>query len=81
MILSAQADMVALVCAINDAQIYRFQPKPWDEKTLVSVLKDAFLRRAELIKERRLANAQRVQFGQISPEEEARQELEREAPV
>lgn len=80
LILSAQADMGALVRAINDAQIHRFLPKPWDERALIDVLAEAFRLHAELLEEHRFADAQRLQAGVISAEEEARRELERQAP-
>ncbi|WP_417070900.1 response regulator [Niveibacterium terrae] len=80
LILSAQADMGALVRAINDARIHRFLPKPWDEDTLIGALAEAFRHHAEQIEERRFADAQRLQSGVISAEEEARRELERQTP-
>lgn len=80
LILSAQADMSALVRAINDAKIHRFLAKPWDEDILIETLLDAFAHHAVLAEEHRFADIQRKQFGLISDEEQARRELERESP-
>jgi DNA-binding NtrC family response regulator len=80
LILSAQADMSALVRAINDAKIHRFLPKPWEESALIEALAEAFKLHAELLEERRFADAQRLQSGVITAEEEARRELERQTP-
>jgi len=80
LILSAQADMGALVRAINDAQIFRFLGKPWDDRVLVDSFVEAFQEHARLVKERQLADAQRMQTREITVEEHARRQIEREAP-
>lgn len=80
LILSAQADMSALVRAINEAKIDRFLAKPWDENVLIETLLDAFAHHAALAEEHRFADIQRRQFGLISDEEQQRRELERESP-
>ncbi len=37
-ILSGQSDMSALIKAINDAEIFRFIPKPWTDYDLISTI-------------------------------------------
>lgn len=80
LILSAQADMQALVEAINRAEIFRFLAKPWDDDDLVSTLQAALARRDTLLEERRLADEQRVARGDMTPEEMAMRRLEEEEP-
>lgn len=48
-ILSGYTDVSGLLAAINEAEIYRFIPKPWDDLELVMTLKKA-LEYAELLK-------------------------------
>lgn len=80
LILSAQADLGALIRAINDAQIFRFLSKPWDDSDLALALAEAFRTRTDVLDERRLADAERVRTGSLSEEQRVQRELEREEP-
>lgn len=80
LVLSAQADMQALVEAINRAEIFRFLAKPWDDDDLVATLRAAFARRDATLEERRLADEQRVVRGEMTPAEVALRRLEEEEP-
>lgn len=80
LVLSAQADMQALVEAINRAEIFRFLAKPWDDAELVATLQAALARRDALLAERRLADEQRVARGEMTPAEMAMRRLEEEEP-
>lgn len=80
LVLSAQADMQALVEAINRAEIFRFLAKPWDDGDLVATLEAALARRDALLAERRLADEQRVARGEMTPAEMAMRRLEEEEP-
>lgn len=42
LVLSGYADAAAIVAAVNEGQIYRFIPKPWDDDELKAVLAKAF---------------------------------------
>lgn len=80
LVLSAQADMQALVDAINRAEIFRFLAKPWDDADLVAALQAALERRDAILAERRLADEQRVARGDMTPAEMAMRRLEEEEP-
>lgn len=61
-VLSGYADMAAIVSAINDGQVYKFIPKPWNDDELKVAIANAveryFLHRknAQLVEELRLYN-------------------------
>lgn len=80
LVLSAQADMQALVEAINRAEIFRFLAKPWDDTELVATLQAALAYRDANLQERRLADEQRVARGDMTPAEMALRRLEEEEP-
>lgn len=42
LILSGFADATAVVEAINDGQVYKFMPKPWNDQELLTTIKRAF---------------------------------------
>ncbi len=63
LILSGQADQQALVHAINEAHIFRFLDKPWDEATLDAALQDAYAERDRLMEENLLAGRYRREQG------------------
>lgn len=80
LVLSAQADMHALVDAINRAEIFRFLAKPWDDDELVAALKAALAHRDAKLEERRLADEQRVLLGNLTRAEAAERRLVEEEP-
>ncbi len=43
-ILSGYADAGAMMEAINQGQVYKFIPKPWDDQFLITTIKDSFER-------------------------------------
>ena len=61
--------MTALLGAINEAQIYRFVSKPWNEAELLTVIEQALGHRALLLENERLAVKVRQQQGVISAQE------------
>lgn len=71
LILSGQADMDALVKAINTTHIYRFLPKPWNEDGLKANLAQALDYREAILGNRRLAETYRQYFA-APPQETAR---------
>lgn len=80
MILSGYADLNALVGAINDARIYRFLAKPWNDYELVSSIAEALAYRDLLVEREQLADSVRVAQGTLSPEEAERKRLEQLEP-
>lgn len=75
-ILSGYADLNALVGAINEAQIYRFLSKPWNDYELISTLGQALAYRDLQAENQRLADNARAEQGRLSPEEVERRRLE-----
>jgi DNA-binding NtrC family response regulator len=72
-ILSAYADKDAMLQAVNTAQIFRFITKPWDDKELIMVLKQA-IEQFKLVQEtRRLRKI-------VKEQRSALEELERQHP-
>lgn len=80
LILSAHADLQAILSAINEAEIYRFIAKPWEPYDLKRTIEQALAHRAMLVENRRLAQQVRNQQEQISRQEMALRELERTHP-
>ncbi|MEH6470429.1 MAG: response regulator [Halopseudomonas sp.] len=79
-ILSGHADMDAVVHAINDAEIYRFIPKPWCETELKITIEKALHHRQDLLENRRLADLVRSQQLQIDYQKTELERLEAESP-
>lgn len=63
LILSGQADMNALIKAINVSHTYRFVSKPWDKFDLKANISQALNHREAMLENRRLAAAYRQQYG------------------
>ncbi len=81
LILSAYTDLSALIGAINEAQIYRFISKPWNDQEFIVTLAQALEYRDLLMENQRLADQVREQQGIISRQERALKELERDHPA
>jgi len=80
MILSGYIDLNALVGAINEAKIYRFLAKPWNDYELVSAIAEALAYHELLVERERLADEARIAQGKLSPEEAGLRQLERAEP-
>ena len=80
LILSAHADLTGLIGAINEAGIYRFIMKPWDDLELRMALAEALQHRELILENRRLADEVRLARGVISRQELALRRLEEESP-
>lgn len=70
LILSGQADMDALIKAINVTHIYRFLSKPWDEADLKNRIQQALDYREAILENRRVAAVYRQRFGAPPREQE-----------
>lgn len=75
-ILSGYADLNALLGGINEAQIYRFLSKPWNDYELVSAVASALAYRNLQMENQRLADQVRLQQGILTAEEVERKRLE-----
>jgi two-component system probable response regulator PhcQ len=80
LILSGYTDLDALLGAINDAEIYRFLSKPWQDYELISTVEKALHFRKLTIENQRLADKVRKQESKLSQQEMVLQKLEKENP-
>jgi signal transduction histidine kinase len=54
LLLTGYADIQAVIAAINDGNIFRYIPKPWDPMELDTIVREAFQRYALIVQNRRL---------------------------
>lgn len=80
LILSAQADQGALIEAINEAQIFRFMAKPWNDEELVATLRLALESHARGLEESQLADRARLDQQRMSRQEFEMKRLEETDP-
>lgn len=80
LILSASNDVEALLAAINQAGIFRYLLKPWDDQELCWVLREALLVYEEQAKKQRLCEEAELRERAMTPEERERQRIEAEEP-
>ena len=80
MILSASTEFSTVTSAINEAQVFRFIPKPWQIGDLQENVRLALVQRDMLRSERRMADQQRVLNGTMSVAERDARLLEDQEP-
>ena len=80
LILSGYADLNAVIGAINEAHIYRFLSKPWNDYELISAIAQALGYRRLLVENKQLADKTRFEEGKISAQELERRRLEAQEP-
>ena len=80
LILSGYADLEGVIGAINEAQIFRFIPKPWHDAELRATLTQALAFHALLTENRLLADQVRAQAGKLTRQELELRRLEIEHP-
>jgi response regulator RpfG family c-di-GMP phosphodiesterase len=80
LILSGYADLNAVIGAINEAQIYRFLNKPWNDYELVSSIAQALAYRNLMLENLHLADKARVEKGTMTAQELERKQLEELEP-
>jgi two-component system, probable response regulator PhcQ len=76
MVLSASSDSENLMRAVNDAEVFRYLLKPWDEKELLNHVRSALERADQLRHEGELADVSRHEFGALTATELERRRLE-----
>lgn len=76
LIISGYADLEALMAAINQAQIYKFIAKPWNDYELVASIAQALRHRELLLDNQRLADICRLKLKHEHPQEAERRRLE-----
>lgn len=80
LVLSASTEFDTVLHAINEAEIFRYIAKPWQEDALKKTMQLAFARRAKGIEDRLLADAQHIGKGGLTPQEREARRLEAEEP-
>lgn len=80
-ILSGYTDLDALLGAINQAHIYRFISKPWDDYGLITTVKQALEYRNILVENRRLADTVREQLEELNKRKTTLEKLQEEHPT
>jgi two-component system probable response regulator PhcQ len=79
-IISAYTDIDGIMRAINDAGIFQFVSKPWNDHDLKTAIVQVLAHRALLVENHELANEIRRQRGQISLQQQELDRLELESP-
>lgn len=80
MILTGYADLESAQTAINDAGVYRFINKPWNNVDLTNAVKAGLEHKHILHENRRLADQVREQQNQLNEKDALLQALEKEEP-
>ncbi len=81
LILSGHTDMSALMSAINEAEIYRFITKPWEDYDITTTLQQALIHRDILTENRHLANQVRAQQQELDERKQALEQLKAAHPA
>ena len=79
-ILSGFTDLEALLGAINEAEIFRYICKPWDNRELIATIRHAFVHREVLVENRRLADQVREQREELNKRKSALELLAEKHP-
>jgi len=79
-IVSGQTDLEGLQAAINQAEIYRFISKPWEQYDLRTTIRQALAHRRVQLENRRLADQVRRQKTQLDEQGRLLDRLEKEFP-
>lgn len=69
LMLSASADFRTVMDAVNEAEVFRYIPKPWIADELKEIIEIATHHRTQIIEDKRLAEQRREQLNPVSPEE------------
>jgi two-component system probable response regulator PhcQ len=82
MMLTASTEFETAMSAINEAQVFRFIPKPWQAGELEENIRLALALRDKLLEDQRLADGSRLQgpAPALTPQEQEAQRLEAEEP-
>jgi two-component system probable response regulator PhcQ len=80
MILSATSDFAIIQQAVNEVEVFRFLAKPWRDAELVQHIRCALAKADELRAEKQLADAMRVQQGDLSASDVELRRLEELEP-
>jgi DNA-binding NtrC family response regulator len=80
-VLSGFTELQALLDAINEAEIYRYICKPWDDQELIATIGTALAHREVLVENRRLADQVRQQQEELHKRKSALDKFAEEHPA
>jgi two-component system probable response regulator PhcQ len=80
LMLSASADFRTVMDAINEAEVFRYIPKPWVQEELKEIMDLATVHRDQIVEDKRLADQLRAQMNPISEQEKEAKLLEDSEP-
>lgn len=80
LVLSASTEFETVMQAVNQVEVFRYIPKPWQSEELTAILAAAFMRRDQILEDRRLADLLRPEHGELTPQELEVRRLEAEEP-
>ncbi|HYD63092.1 MAG TPA: response regulator [Noviherbaspirillum sp.] len=80
LVLSASTEFETVMRAINQAEVFRYIPKPWQSEELIATLAAAFSRHDQILEDRKLADLLRPEHGELTPQELEARRLEAEEP-
>jgi len=80
LVLSASTEFDILMDAINQAEVFRYIIKPWQDVELKETIQLALARRDQALEDLRLFDKLRVQFGEMTPQELEAKRLEADEP-
>lgn len=80
LVLSASTEFETVMQALNQAEVFRYIPKPWQGDELTATLAAAFARYDQAVEDRRLADLLRPEQGELTPQELEARRLEAEEP-
>ena len=78
---SGFTELQALLGAINEAEIFRYICKPWDDHDLIGTITHALAHREVLVENRRLADQVRQQQEELHNRKTALEELAEKHPA
>lgn len=80
LMLSASAEFKTILGAINDAEVFRYIAKPWNQDELLETIQLAAARRQQIMEDQKLADELRLQRGMMTPQEHEMKRLEETEP-
>jgi two-component system, probable response regulator PhcQ len=80
LILSASTEFETLMNAINQAEVFRYIAKPWQQDDIKTILQLALERRDQSREDLRLFNELREHLGELTPQELEAKRLEEDEP-
>jgi DNA-binding NtrC family response regulator len=80
LMLSASAEFKTVLGAVNEAEVFRYIEKPWDDKALEEIIQLGLIKYDQNQADHLLADEARKKKNDLSPQEMEESRLEREEP-